>query len=423
MALRTHTRLTQLKKLLPSLVRTTSWWSQVEVGPPDVIFGLVEAFNKDTRSPKINLAIGAYRDDHGKPYVLPSVRKAEKKLFEKNLDKEYAGIMGYEAFRKAAVELALGKDSEPVKNKLYVTAQAVSGTGALRLAGMFLKHFYPYSKTVYTSNPTWGNHPQVFKHSGLDVQTYTYYNPADCGFNAAGCYADLKKLPDKSIILLHACAHNPTGVDPKLEQWAEISKICKDKQHFLLVDMAYQGFASGDLERDAAGLRHLVKDGHKVILCQSFSKNMGLYGERVGAVTVLCNNEQEVAAVDSQMKIIIRPLYSNPPINGARIAIELLTQSDLYKEWLGELKVMAGRIIRMRELLWQGLQREGSTRNWSHIKDQIGMFCYSGLSPQQVEKLKQDNAIYMTKDGRVSMVAITPDNVDYIAKAIHQVTK
>lgn len=408
---------------LAAAARASSCWSHVEEGPPDAIFGLVEAFNKDSRPTKVNLAIGAYRDSDGKPFVLPTVIKVEKMLLERNLDKEYAGIMGYESFRRSAAELAFSKDDDNIRNKLYVTAQSVSGTGALRVAGIFLEKFYPGSKTIYLPNPSWGNHAQVFRACRLDVQSYRYYDPSTCGFDAAGAYDDLAKLPDKSIVLLHACAHNPTGVDLKPSEWAEVSKICKVKGHFLLVDMAYQGFATGDLDRDAAGLRLLSRDGHKFLLCQSFSKNMGLYGERVGAVTFLCDNPEEVKAVESQVKIIIRPLYSNPPINGARIATEILNNPDLYQEWLGELQLMAGRIIEMRQKLQEGLTREGSTRNWSHITEQIGMFCYSGLTQEQVQRLQDEFAIFLTKDGRISMVSLTPHNVDYVAKAIHEVTK
>lgn len=408
---------------LPAAARASSVWANVPEGPPDAIFGLVEACNKDPRPEKVNLSIGAYRDSEGRPFVLSTVRKAERMVVEEDLDKEYAGIMGYEAMRRAAVELALGKDDESVNNKLYSTAQTVSGTGALRVAGIFYNKFLPQDKTIYLPNPSWGNHSQVFRACGLDVKSYRYYDSKTCAFDATGAYEDLSKLPEKSAVLFHACAHNPTGVDMKLEEWAEVSKICKQRSLYVLVDMAYQGFATGDLDRDAAGLRLMAKDGHKLILCQSFSKNMGLYGERLGAVTFLCGSESEQKAVESQVKIIIRPLWSNPPIHGARIALRILQRPELYSEWLEEMKLMSGRIMEMRTGLKEGLIKEGSTRDWSHITDQIGMFCYSGMSPEQVERLKNEFAIYMTKDGRISMVSLTPLNLGYVAKAMHEVTK
>jgi aspartate aminotransferase len=208
-----------------------------------------------------------------------------------------------------------------------------------------------------------------------------------------------------------------------MAEWKEISRICKERSHFVVVDMAYQGFATGDLDNDAAGVRQLAADGHNLLLCQSFSKNLGLYGERVGAMTVLCSDPEEAKRVESQLKIIIRPLYSNPPINGARIATHILNTPALYNEWLGELKLMAGRIMEMRQALRDGLEKEGSTRDWSHITEQIGMFCYSGMTQEQVDRLQSEFGIFMTKDGRISMVALTPGNVGAVARAMHLVTK
>jgi len=225
------------------------------------------------------------------------------------------------------------------------------------------------------------------------------------------------------IILLHACAHNPTGVDPRPEQWAELSKLIKDKQLFPFFDMAYKGFASGDFEKDAAAVRLFLKDGHQIALSQSFAKNMGLYGERVGAFSLICNSKHEADTVMSQLKIVIRPMYSNPPIHGARIATEVLQNQSLRAQWLTEVKGMADRIISMRAQLRENLTKEGSTRNWSHITDQIGMFCFTGMTPEQVERLMKEYSVYLTKDGRIAIVGITSGNVQYLAHAMHQVTK
>ncbi|KAF3832590.1 hypothetical protein F7725_026255 [Dissostichus mawsoni] len=223
--------------------------------------------------------------------------------------------------------------------------------------------------------------------------------------------------------MLHACAHNPTGVDPRPEQWKEISDIVKKRNLLVFFDMAYQGFASGDIDRDAWAVRYFVEQGHNILLSQSFAKNMGLYGERVGGFTVVCKDAEEAKRVESQLKILIRPIYSNPPMNGARIAATILNTPDLYSVWLGEVKEMAERIIRMREELAAGLKKEGSSKNWQHVIDQIGMFCFTGLKPEQVERLTKEFSVYMTKDGRISMAGVTSGNVGYLAQGIHAVTK
>ncbi|EFA03109.1 aspartate aminotransferase, mitochondrial [Tribolium castaneum] len=403
--------------------RSSSWWSQVAMGPPDAILGVTEAFKRDTNPNKINLGVGAYRDDNGKPYVLPSVRKAEEKLRAKNLDKEYAPISGIAEFCKAAIELALGANSEIVSNGLNATVQGISGTGSLRVGAAFFSNFYPGIKTVYLPKPTWGNHTPIFKHAGMDVQSYTFYDPKTCGLDFKGALDDINKIPERSIILLHACAHNPTGVDPNLDQWAELSSLIKQRNLFPFFDMAYQGFASGDIDRDAQAVRLFIKEGHKIVLAQSFAKNMGLYGERAGAFTVTTESQEETARVMSQLKILIRALYSNPPINGARIVAEILTDPALRADWLKEVKGMADRIISVRTKLRDNLKKEGSTKNWQHITDQIGMFCYTGMTPDQVEKITKEHSVFLTKDGRISMAGVTSKNVEYLAHAMHTVTK
>lgn len=232
-----------------------------------------------------------------------------------------------------------------------------------------------------------------------------------------------QKIPEGNVIVLHACAHNPTGVDPKPEQWKEMSALIKNKKLFPFFDMAYQGFASGDTVKDAFALRRFIEDGHEVALAQSYAKNMGLYGERAGAFTIVCGSKEEADRNMSQMKIIIRGMYSSPPIHGARIVTKVLTTPELKNLWLGEVKGMADRIITMREKLVAGLAKEGSSRNWQHIIDQIGMFCFTGLKPDQVERLTKDFSIYLTKDGRISVAGVSSSNVDYLAKAMHEVSK
>ena len=309
------------------------------------------------------------------------------------------------------------------------------------LGANFLKDFQQGPKEVYMPTPTWGNHIPLFKRAGFTVKQYRYYDPKTCGFDFNGALQDMAKIPENAIVLLHACAHNPTGVDPKVniiflrwnilftisnpkpEQWREISKVIKSRKLFPFLDMAYQGFATGDIDRDATAVRQFIEDGHQIALAQSFAKNMGLYGERVGAFSIVCNSKEEASKVMSQIKIIIRPLYSNPPIHGARVASLIMNDPTLRSQWLKDVKGMADRIISVRTKLKDGLKREGSSRNWQHITDQIGMFCFTGMDKDQVERLTKEFSVYLTKDGRISMAGVTSGNVDYLAHAMHNVTK
>ncbi|XP_039279683.1 aspartate aminotransferase, mitochondrial [Nilaparvata lugens] len=404
-------------------IRSGSWWAGVQMGPPDAILGVTEAFKKDTNPKKINLGVGAYRDDQGNPYVLPSVKKAEEIIMANKLNKEYSTIIGIPEFCNAAIKLALGDNSPVIGAKRNATTQTLSGTGALRIAGAFLERFLPGTKEIHLPTPTWGNHIPVFQDSRLTVKRYRYYDAGTCGLDFKGMLEDISKIPAKSVVLLHACAHNPTGVDPKPEQWKELSALIKSKNLFPFFDMAYQGFASGNVDNDAFAVRMFLEEGHDIILAQSFAKNMGLYGERVGTLTVTGQNEDEKSRVMSQLKILIRPMYSNPPIHGARIVNEILNSQTLRASWLEEVKGMADRIIGMRTALKDNLKKCGSQKDWSHITDQIGMFCFTGLKPEQVERLTKDFSIYLTKDGRISMAGVTTGNVKYLAEAMYEVTK
>lgn len=399
--------------------RAGSTWANVPQGPPDAILGITEAFKADSFEKKINLGVGAYRDDKGKPYVLPSVRTAEQKVIAAKLNKEYAGITGVPEFTKAAAVLAYGKDSSAL-DRLAIT-QSISGTGALRIGAAFLARFFPGDKTIYIPNPSWANHKAVFLDAGLKVQQYRYYDKDTIGLDFAGLLADVNAAPAGSMFLFHACAHNPTGVDPTQAQWQEISQAVKAKGHFAFFDMAYQGFASGDTDKDAFALRYFVEQGHEVCLSQSFAKNMGLYGERVGAFSILGASPEEKKRLDSQVKILVRPLYSNPPVHGARIASEILNTPALYTQWLAEVKEMADRIITMRALLKDNLEKLGSRHDWSHITSQIGMFAYTGLDAAAMDALAKEHSVYATKDGRISVAGITTDNVGRLAEAIFKV--
>eukprot|EP01120_Amphizonella_sp_Union-15-10_P017527 TRINITY_DN975_c0_g1_i1.p1 TRINITY_DN975_c0_g1~~TRINITY_DN975_c0_g1_i1.p1 ORF type:complete len:440 (-),score=88.16 TRINITY_DN975_c0_g1_i1:71-1360(-) len=399
----------------------TNFWGNVEMGPPDPILGITERYNKDPNPKKINLGVGAYRDDEGKPYILNSVQEAERRIFKENLNHEYAGILGVPEFVKASQKLLFGENSENLLKRVS-SAQALSGTGALRIGADFCKRFLYSNKDFYVPDPTWANHIPLFKDAGFNVKKYLYYDEEKISLDWLGIVNHLTVLPERSNILFHVCAHNPTGVDPNPKQWSEISKICLERNHLVLFDSAYQGFASGDPEKDAYPVRKFISDGHNPIICSSFAKNFGLYGERVGAIHVVCESEEKKEQIESQLKILIRPIYSNPPIFGARIVAKILNDPELSDQWKEEVSGMARRIIDMRKALVDNLRTIGSRRNWSHINRQIGMFCYSGLSPEQVDRLANEFSIYLVRTGRISMAGITSDNVEYLARAIHEVT-
>ncbi|KAJ3280994.1 aspartate transaminase aat1 [Borealophlyctis nickersoniae] len=414
-----------VRLLKPSRAVFASTWSHVQQGPPDPILGVTEAFKADKNPKKMNLGVGAYRDDQGKPFVLSSVRKAEKAIHESLLDKEYIPITGLAEYNKLSAKLAYGENSGPLSAGQIVAAQSLSGTGALRIGGEFINRFYQGNggKKIYLPTPSWGNHGAIFRDSKLEVGQYRYFDKKTNGLDFNGMREDIRNMPEGSVVLLHACAHNPTGVDPTQEQWAELSKLIQSKKHLAFFDMAYQGFASGNTDRDAFALRHFVEQGHQVVLAQSFAKNMGLYGERVGMFSIVTDSAEEAKKVDSQVKILIRPMYSSPPFSGARIVQEVLSNPELKQEWLGEVKFMADRIIDMRSKLRGHLEDMGSKLPWSHVTSQIGMFCYSGLKPEQVDRLRNEFSVYLTRDGRISIAGITSQNVEYLAKAIHEVTK
>ena len=392
------------------------------MGPEDPILGVTIAYNNDPNPKKVNLGVGAYRCDNGKPWVLPSVRQAEAALLDKKLNHEYLPIVGHQDFVKCATELAFGKESQLLEDKRVAAVQSLSGTGALRVAGEFIKRFAG-DKTVYMPNPTWGNHIPIFKDAGLSVGQYAYYNPKTCGLDFDAMISSIKQIPHGEVILLHACAHNPTGVDPTPEQWKTISEAVKERELLVMFDSAYQGFASGDTERDIQSVRQFVNDGHSIILSQSFAKNFGLYSSRVGALSITTDSAEEASKVLSQMKILIRPMYSNPPAAGAHIVSHILGDAELEKQWREEVKQMSGRIIGMRTRLVDGLAANGSTRNWEHITNQIGMFCFSGLTGEQVDRLASEYSIYLTRNGRISMAGVSSLNVDYLAEAMAGVTK
>lgn len=399
----------------------SSWWSQVEPAAKDPILGVSEAFLADPSPNKVNVGVGAYRDDNGKPVVLECVREAEKRIAgHKNM--EYLPMGGSVNMIEESLKLAYGEDSNLIKDKRIAAIQSLSGTGACRIFADFQKRFCPDSQ-IYIPVPTWSNHHNIWRDAHVPQRTYHYYHPESRGLHFAAMMDDIKNAPNGSFFLLHACAHNPTGVDPTEEQWREISYQCKVKGHFPFFDMAYQGFASGDPEKDAKSIRIFLEDGHLIGCSQSYAKNMGLYGQRVGCLSVLCEDEKQAVAVKSQLQQLGRPMYSNPPVHGALIVATILGDPELKKLWLKEVKGMADRIIGMRTQLQENLVKLGSPLSWEHITKQIGMFCYSGLTPEQVDRLTSEYHIYLTRNGRISMAGVTTGNVAYLAKAIHEVTK
>jgi len=353
---------------------------------------------------------------------------AEELLFKAPHDHEYAPIEGIPEFVKLATALAYGDDAEVIRSNRVAALQALSGTGSLRLIAGFIARFLKRAEgdnsiQVRVSNPTWGNHYQIFGDAGLTVGPYRYWDQAQKGLDFKGMCEDFRAMTPHTIVILHACAHNPTGVDPTMEQWAVLSQICLEKKLFVVFDAAYQGFASGDPDVDIGAVRLFVKDGHNLALCQSFAKNFGLYGERVGNLSLICKDSDEKDRAFSQIKIVARSLWSNPAVNGAKIVAKILSTPELRKQWYIDIQEMSGRIIKMRSLLKEKLIERGSELNWDHITQQIGMFSYTGLSKEQSQRLTDDFHIYLTLNGRISMCGLTTANIDRFAAAVHEVSK
>lgn len=406
----------------------TSVFASVPEAPADPILGLNAAFLADEAPEKISLGVGAFRTNEGKPYVLPVVKRVEQRLAaDPATNHEYLPIDGLPAFQKLSAELILGKDSTAMKEGRVVTIQALSGTGALRVGITFLGRFLRTSGSppaVYIPTPTWSNHRNIVPDAGLgSARTYRYLDAVSGGVDLPSMLADLSDAPAGSVIILHGCAHNPTGADPSPAQWGEILAVVQSRRLIPFFDNAYQGFASGDLDADAASVRLFADAGIDMVLSQSFAKNMGLYGQRIGALSVvLAAGTPDVAAaavaVRSQLKAVVRPMYSSPPAHGARIAVGVLGDEANYAEWKKELAGMAGRIGDMRTALKAALDANGTPGDWARIVNQIGMFSYTGLSAQQVAHLRNKHHIYMTSNGRISMAGLTTSTVQRVADAM-----
>lgn len=400
--------------------RLKSVFADVKLGPADPILGLATAFAADKDPTKVNLGVGVYRGDDNKPFILECVKKAELQIIAQNKDMEYTAITGIPSFVARTQELAFGP--ELLKKKVFASSQALSGTGALRVGSYFMARHYA-NHNILVPVPTWGNHANIYRDAGLKVGQYAYYDAQRNGLKFSALLDDLNKAEKGTMVNFHACAHNPTGIDPTQEQWREIVALVKARGLFPFVDMAYQGFASGDLDRDAFAARLFAQECENMVLCQSFAKNFGLYGQRIGAVHFMVASEEEKERVLSQVKILIRPMYSNPPIHGARIVDEILSSPQLTAEWKAELKGMADRMNNIRTRLVELLKEVGSKRDWSHLNHQIGMMAFTGLSKEQVARLRAEHHIYMTDDGRAAISGLNSRNVEKVARAFHEVTK
>ncbi|MGH1381507.1 MAG: amino acid aminotransferase [Shewanella xiamenensis] len=394
-------------------------FSQVVLAPADPILGLTDTFKADPRQDKVNLGVGIYKDEAGQTPVLQSVKKAEALLLEQEKTKNYLGIEGVQTYNRVVQELLFGDGSDLVTSGRAATAQAPGGTGALRIAAEFLLRNTP-SRTVWVSNPTWANHQNIFETAGLTVKEYGYYNASAHDIDFDGMMTDLANAQAGDIILLHGCCHNPTGIDLTLTQWELVANLCADKQLVPLFDFAYQGFGAG-IEEDAAGLRLVASKVPELLVANSFSKNFGLYNERIGAVTVVAQNADEAVRAFSQVKRTIRANYSNPPAHGALIVSTILSDASLKALWVQELTEMRERIAEMRTLFVQSLKDEGVTQDFSFISRQNGMFSFSGLNKAQVARLKDEFGIYIVGSGRISVAGMTKTNMPVICKAIAQI--
>lgn len=391
--------------------------------PEDPLFGLMRAFKADTSDKKVDLGIGAYRDDNAKPWILPVVRKADEILrSDPTVNHEYLPIAGLPDFTAAAQKLIFGADSSAIKEKRVTTLQTISGTGAVHLGGLFLAKFSEPKPSIYVSSPTWANHQQIFTNVHLPVANYPYFSAKTKGLDIEGMVSGIQSAPRGSVILLHACAHNPTGVDPTQEQWKQIAGAIRAGGHFPFFDIAYQGFASGDLSRDAWAIRYFISEGFELCVAQSFAKNFGLYGERAGAFHFVSAPGPQASEANthiaSQLAILQRSEISNPPAYGARIASLVLNDEKLFAEWEEDLRTMSGRVIEMRKGLRERLEKKGTPGTWDHITSQIGMFSFTGLSEPQVKILREKWHVYMTKNGRISMAGLNTHNIDYFAEAV-----
>ncbi|AGH81134.1 aromatic amino acid aminotransferase [Psychromonas sp. CNPT3] len=394
-------------------------FEQVSMAPADPILGLTDAFKKDDRAGKINLGVGIYKNEMGLTPILKTVKEAEKRLLANETTKSYLSIEGIAAYGTAVQKLLFGKDAEIIKSNRARTAQVPGGTGALRTGADFAFKKLGI-KRIWVSNPTWANHSNIFKTAGLQVMQYDYYNAETKDIDFDAMIASLQKVDAGDLVLFHGCCHNPTGIDPTLEQWEELAKLIADLGAVPFFDFAYQGFAKG-VQEDAQGLRIFAQYNTELLVANSFSKNFGLYNERVGGLTIVAEDNVIVEAAFSQIKTGIRSNYSNPPAHGAAIVTTILEDDELYLQWEKEVADMRDRIKEMRELFVLTLKEKGISGDYSFISRQNGMFSFSGLSKEQVQRLKDEFAVYIVGSGRISVAGMTKNNMQPLCDALAKV--
>ena len=400
-----------------------SFFSAVEMAPRDPILGITEQFAADTNPNKVNLGVGVYYDDNGNLPLLKCVQAAEKTMTDDPKARGYLPIDGIAAYDAAVKALVFGADSEAVKSGRIATVQGVGGTGALKLGADFLKKLNPSAK-VLISEPSWENHRALFTNAGFVVETHPYFDPSANGglggINFSGMLVSLNAAPAGTIVVLHACCHNPTGYDITPAQWDEVVAVVKTRKLVPFLDLAYQGFAYG-LKEDGAAVQKFVDAGMSFLVSTSFSKSFSLYGERVGALSILCESKDEAARVLSQLKIVIRTNYSNPPTHGGAVVAAVMADPALRAMWEGELGEMRVRIKAMRQKLVDGLKAAGVKQDMSFITTQIGMFSYSGLTKDQMVRLRTEFGVYGTDAGRMCVAALNSKNIDHVCASIAKV--
>jgi aromatic-amino-acid transaminase len=396
-------------------------FQSVELAPRDPILGLNEQFNADTRPTKVNLGVGVYFDDQGRIPLLQAVQKAELARVQAAVARGYLPIEGIAAYNKGAQELVLGKNSPLIASGRVITMQALGGTGALKIGADYLKQLVPNAK-VAISDPSWENHRALFERAGFVVENYAYYDAATHGLNFKGMLDSLNAMPAETVVVLHACCHNPTGVDATPAQWKQIAELIKAKNLIPFLDIAYQGFGDG-LESDAAAVRIFAEMDMTMFISSSFSKSFSLYGERVGALTIVTGSKDESSRVLSQIKRVIRTNYSNPPTHGGTVVANVLNTPELFDLWDKELAGMRDRIRLMRTQLVDKLKEYGVKQNFDFVKHQRGMFSYSGMTTAQVDRLREEYGIYAVSSGRICVAALNSGNIDAVAKAMAAVLK
>ncbi len=396
-----------------------SIFSAIPMAPRDPILGITEAFNADQNPQKVNLGVGVYYDNNGKVPLLKCVQKAKALILEKAVPHTYLPIDGLADYTAAVQKMIFGEDCLAYQEKRIVTTQALGGTGALKIGADFIRRFLPNSQ-VWISDPTWANHRALFEASGFTVNTYPYYDAETRGINFNAMLAEFKSMPEGSVVIMHACCHNPTGIDLSETQWNEIISIVKERSLIPFLDMAYQGF-SKSLEEDGQVIKQFADNCSYVFVSNSFSKSFSLYGERIGAFSLVAKSEDEATRALSQIRRVIRTNYSNPPRHGAEIVTHVLTSPELYTLWSDELSEMRSRIADMREKLAKHLSTLKKDTDFSYITQQNGLFSYSGLTKEQVEQLQNQYSIFAVGTGRICVAALNSNNIERVANAIAQV--